>query len=126
MKFQGRKRAPMQKSIKQKLNMSSSTMCELVGVDSLFPKVLWMPLFLEEQGYKVENNIVFQDNTSMILLEKNGKWSSGERTWALNIPYFVIMDQVEKGHVVIEHCPMENMIGDYYTKPLQGKKFEEF
>ena len=35
-------------------------------------------------------------------------------------------DQVENGHVVIEHCPMENMIGDYYTKHLQGKKFEEF
>ena len=34
--------------------------------------------FLKEQGYKVTSNIVFQDNTSAILLEKNGKRSSGE------------------------------------------------
>ena len=40
MKFWGRKGALMQKSIKQKLNTSSSTMSELVGVDDLLPKVL--------------------------------------------------------------------------------------
>ena len=54
MKIQDGKGALMQKSIKQKLKTSSNTMCELVGVDDLLPKVLWMPLFLEEQGYKVE------------------------------------------------------------------------
>ena len=118
LRFQGGKGTIMQKSVKQKLNCSSSTTVELVEVDDLLPKVLWTPLFLEEQGYKVEKNIVFQDNTSAILLEKNGKWSLGERTRTLNICYFMIMDQVEKGHVVIEHCPTENMIGDFFTKPL--------
>ena len=125
-RFKNGKGIEISKSIKQKLNTSSSTTCELVGVDNLLPKVLWAPLFLEQQGYKIEKKIIYQDNTSAILLENNGKRSSGERTRAPNISYFTITYQVEKGHVVIEHCPTENMLGDYFTKSLQGKKFEEF
>ena len=26
----------------------------------------------------------------------------------------------------IQYCPTDNMIGDYYTKPLQGGKFLKF
>ena len=105
---------------------SSSTTAELVGVDDLLPKVLWVPLFLKEQRYEVENNVIFQDNTSAILLEKNGKRSSGERTRALNIRFFLITDHIEKGEVSVEHCPMDRMIGDFYMNPLQGQKFQEF
>ena len=126
LKFKGGKGSPLQKCSKQKLNTSSSTTCELVGVDDTLPKVLWVPLFLREQGYEVTNNIVFQDNTSAILLEKNGKRSSGERTRALNIRFFLVTDHIEKGDLTVEHCPTEKMIGDFFTKPLQGKKFEEF
>jgi hypothetical protein len=39
---------------------------------------------------------------------------------------FLITDQVEKGHVEIKYCPTNMMIGDFFTKPLQGKKFEFF
>ena len=68
MKFKGGKGMPLQKSVKQKLMTSSSTTAELVGVNDLLRKVLWVPLFLKEQGYEVMNNIVYQDNTSAILL----------------------------------------------------------
>jgi hypothetical protein len=37
------------------------------------PQVIWTWNFLEAQGYSVTDNIVFQDNKSAILLEKNGK-----------------------------------------------------
>ena len=76
----------------------------------ILPKVLWVPLFLGEQGYEVEKNEVFQDNTSAILLEKNGKRSLGKRTCALNIRFFVVTDHIEKGDLVIEHCSREKMI----------------
>ena len=33
---------------------------------------------------------------------------------------------MEKGNVEIVYCPTSNMIGDFFTKPLQGKKFEYF
>ena len=80
MHFQGEKACLIQKSYKQKLNASSSTTTELIGVDDVLPKVLWTLLFIEDQGYKVQDNLLNQDNTSAIQLEKNGKRSSRERT----------------------------------------------
>jgi hypothetical protein len=86
--------------------------------------ILWTKLFLEAQGYDDEKNIVYQDNKIAILLETNGKKSSGKQTRALNIHYFFITNQVEKGNKQIEHCGTDNMVGDFFTKPLQGKKFQ--
>lgn len=60
----------------------------MVGVDNVSPIVLWTKYFLEEQGYKVEHNIVFQDNKSDILLEKNGKGSTSKRTRQIKERYF--------------------------------------
>jgi hypothetical protein len=70
------KGAPITMSRKQKLNTRSSTEAELVGVDDAINMILWTRLFLKEQGYRVEDNMVYQDNKSAILLEKNGKRSS--------------------------------------------------
>ena len=58
-------------STKQKLNMRSSTESELVGVDVLMPSILSTLNFLKAQGYEVTKNILYQDNKSSILLEKN-------------------------------------------------------
>jgi hypothetical protein len=113
-------------SRKQKLNTRSSTESELVGVNNVSVMILWTKLFLEEQGYNINSNILYQDNKSAILLETNGKKSSGKRTRALNIRYFFLMDQVEKGNVTIVYCPTNDMVGDFHTKPLQGKKFRKF
>jgi hypothetical protein len=113
-------------SRKQKLNTRSSTESELVGVDDASTPILWTKLFMEAQGYPIEQNIVMQDNKSSILLETNGKRSSSKRTRALNIRYFFIADQVEKGNVEIQYCPTDKMTADYMTKPLQGKKFTKF
>jgi hypothetical protein len=111
---------------KQKMNVQSSTEGKLVAVDDAATMILWTKLFLEAQGYNVEKNIVYQDNKSAILLETNGKKSSGKQTCALNIRYFFITDQVEKGNTQIEHCGTNNMVGDFFTKPLQGEKFQRF
>ena len=70
MRFAGGKGCPIQNSAKQKLNTNSSTTSELVAVDQALPLVLWVPLFLEAQGHKIKENIVYQDNMSTILLEK--------------------------------------------------------
>ena len=102
------------------------TIAELIGVDDVMTLILWTPLFLEKQKYKVEKNIVYQDNKSTILLEKNGKRSSGKRMRALNIRYFYITDQVEKGHIVVEHKPYVDMLADFMSKSLQGTKYQDF
>ena len=113
-------------SRKQKLNTKSSTEAELVGADDASIMILWTKLFMEAQGYEVNDNVLFQDNKSAILLEKNGKRSSGKRTRALNIRYFFLTDQAAKGNLSIDYCPTDEMIGDFFTKPLQGAKFLKF
>ncbi len=40
--------------------------------------------FMEEQGYDMDPSILYQDNMSAILLEKNGKASSSKRTKHIN------------------------------------------
>jgi hypothetical protein len=118
--------APISMSRKQKLNTRSSTEAELVAVDDAINIVLWTRLFLEAQGYKVKTNYLYQDNKSAILLEKNGKKSSSKRTRAINIRYFFVTDQSEKGNVEVEYCPTGEMVADFMTKPLQGPAFEKF
>ena len=111
---------PITLSRKQKLNTQSSTESELVGADDASQLILWTGLFMEAQGYEIEKNILYQDNKSTIQLMKNGKQSSSKRTRAINIRYFFLTDQIEKGNLTVEYCPTGEMWGDYLTKPLQG------
>ena len=113
-------------SKKQKVNTRSSTEAELVATDDIIGHVLWTRLFLEAQGYTVKDNVIFQDNQSAILLERNGKASSGKRTRHFNIRYFLLTDQVANNNVTIQFCPTDEMTADLMTKPLQGQKFAKF
>ena len=61
-----------------------------------------------------------------MLLEKNGQWSRGKWMKHMNVWYFFVKDKMKNGEVSLEHCGTDNMITDNFTKPLQGKKFEEF
>jgi hypothetical protein len=117
---------PIVNSSKQKLNTRSSTESELVGVDDCMPAILWTRYFLEAQGYGVKENIVYQDNLSAILLEKNGKASSSKRTKHINVRYYFVTDRIKKGDISVEWCPTEDMTGDFMTKPNQGSTFVKF
>ena len=117
---------PQTMARKQKLNTRSSTEAELVGADDMATMILWTKLFMEAQGYEIKKNILYQDNKSTILLENNGKRSSSKRTRAINIRYFFLTDQIEKGNLTVEYCPTTEMIADFFSKPLQGKLFEKF
>ena len=114
---------PINSSTKQKLKTQSSTESELVAVDDMMPIVLWTRYFLMAQGYRVTENLLLQDNKSSMLLERNGKASSGKRTRHINIRYFFITDRVNMKEVEIKWCPTKDMVADYMTKPLQGSHF---
>jgi hypothetical protein len=81
-------------STKQKFNTRSSTESKLVGVDDMMPIITWNSYFLLSQGYGIIENLLLQDNKSSILLEQNGKASSGKRMRHINIQYFFITDRV--------------------------------
>jgi hypothetical protein len=109
-------------SAKQKLNTRSSTEAELVAADDIVPQAIWTKWFLEEQGY-ASDTTVFQDNTSAMLLEKNGRESSSKRTRHINVRYYFIKDCIDKRYLDVKYCPTDDMLGDFPSKPLQGKKF---
>ena len=90
------------------------------------PQMLWTRYFLEAQGYGIDENILYQDNMRAMLLEKNGKKYSTKNTKHINVRYYFIKDRVETGDMVIEHCPTGKMLGDHFTKPLQGALFRKF
>ena len=117
---------PIVSSTKQILNTQSSTKSKLVGVDDMMPSILWTQYFLKAQGYHVSGNIIFQDNQSTMLLERNGKASSSKLTKHINVQYFFITDWILKGEVRVEWCPTKEMIADFLTKPLQGSLFRKF
>jgi hypothetical protein len=112
-------------SAKQKLVTRSSTEAEIVAVHDVMPQLMWTGYFLMEQGFHVKETVLYQDNTSSILIEKNGRSSCSKRNRHMNIRYFFIKDQVDSKRVRIEHCPTAEMVADYFTKPLQGGPFRK-
>ena len=109
----------------QRINTISSTEAEVVAVHDNMPAILWTRHFLEAQGYPLKPSKVHQDNLSSKLLELNGRGSS-KRTRHMNVRYFFVGDVAARKHVTIEYCPTDEMIGDFFTKPVGGSKFRRF
>ena len=114
------------KSIKQKRNTKSSTEAEFMAASDASSQVLWTKQFMECQGYKIDKAIMYQDNQSAILLERNGRLSCGKNTKHLSIRYFFITDYISTGDIEVQYCPTEEMVADFFTKPLQGSPFKKF
>ena len=113
-------------STKQKLTGKSSTEAEIIAANDALLHIMWTKYFLAAQGYEARQTILYQDNTSAILLEKNGKESSSKRTRHINMRYFYIKEKVDNKDIEMQYCPTDEMLGDHMSKPLQGKKFRAF
>ena len=96
----------------------------VLALSSAF-SLIWTNYFLQAQGHKYKA-VLYQDNQSAMLLEKNGTASLGRRTRHIDIRYFMIKDRVDKKELSLEYCPTDEMIADFLTKPLQGEKFRKF
>ena len=99
------KRALISMSLKQKINTKSSTETERVVIGNAMNFLVWSKLFLDWQMQHHDTvvkrkalgktNVLLQDNTSTIQLERLGKWSSTKRTRHINIRYFYIIDKLQ-------------------------------
>ena len=81
---------------------------------------------MSEQGYEIQDNVLYQDNKSTMLMLKNGRNSCTGNSRHINIRYFFVKDRINKGELRIEHCPSTIMLADFFTKPLQGQLFKRF
>ena len=92
------------KCSKQRLNVKSSTEAKLVGTSDYIPYNLWLTMFMSEQGYKIKDNILYQDNKSTILMLKNGRNSCTGNSRHINVRYFFVKDRIDKGELKVEYC----------------------
>ena len=83
---------------------------ESIGAQAAQPAILDNRFFLLSQGYGIIENLLLQDNKSSILLERNGRASSGKRTRHINIRYFFITDRVNMKEISIDWCPTKKMV----------------
>jgi hypothetical protein len=82
-------------------------------------------IFVECQGYEIDEYVVFQDNMSALSLEKNGRILSSKRTKHTKAIFFLIKDCYKAGEIDMQYCPTDIMWAYVLTKPLQGQKFRD-
>jgi hypothetical protein len=82
------------------------------------PSIIWTRHFLKA---------LYQDNKSLILLEKNGKALSSKCTRHIAIRYIFVTNRIAKGKLSIQWCSTAEMNADFMTKKsLQGATFQKF
>ena len=111
-------------STKHKVPAKSSCESEIIGLYDKISDVLWTCQFLKAQGYKINTNIIYQDNMSTLSLAKNGYISSSKRTKHIKAKYFFVRHYHNAVEIDLQYCPTEQMWADVLTKPLQGAKFQ--
>ncbi len=87
------------------------------------PDVIWTRYFVECQEYDIDEYVIYQDNMSVLSLEKNGRILSSKQTKHTKAKFFLIKDYYEAGEIDVQYCPTDVMWADVLTKPLQGQKF---
>ena len=97
--------ATVSKSSKQKINTKSLAETEIVGADDMLSTALWSKYFIEDLGYTVEHNVMYQDNQASIRLEINGAASSSKRTKHIKRRYFLCPTRWLKGILKSSICP---------------------
>jgi hypothetical protein len=111
-------------SQKHSMVAKSSTEAELIGQVEIMSRGLGMRYTLLEMGYEVGMLVLYQDNKSTIQMLTNAKGTSS-RTRHIHIRYFFVRDRVRSGEVEVRYMPTDDMIADFLTKPLTGKRFED-
>ena len=104
--------------------VKSATEAEIVAMSDGLEKILWAREFLRSKGYAIDPVVVYEDNSGVLAIAKNGR-KPQHRTRHLNVRYFFVIDRVKLGHVRLEYMPTKRMIADLMTKAVNGVLFRE-
>lgn len=113
------------RSSKHKSVSASTSEAEIITLGDAYPIILWVRLFLIDQGYEMGPVIVNEDNTAVLAMIENGVATS-YRTRHFRAKHFLIKEGVDRGDLMLVHCRTWRMIADMFTKPLQGRLFVRF
>ena len=104
----------------------SSTESEHVGTSEYLPKNIFFEQFMKGQGFTLKSNTIAKDNQLEIKLLKNGRDSCTWNSKHIAIKYFWVTDKIKSEEIDIQYCPTEEMLADFYSKPVQGSLFQKF
>jgi len=112
-------------SKKQTIVALSSTEAEYVSISNAAREAVYLNRILRElefdRAVSVKLNV---DNQGAMKLASNAVVNG--RSKHIDIKYHHIRDLVQKGEVLLEYCPTNDMLADVLTKNLSRTKFENF
>jgi hypothetical protein len=103
----------------------STTEAEFVAAVEAGKEIKWMRGILGEVGYPVTGaSTLLIDNQSALSVSKNPEHHGWMKH--LDIKYFWLRDEVEKGNIAPVYIPTSDQIADIFTKALPQVKVERF
>ena len=84
------------KASKHKLNKKSTTESEVVAVSEYVPYKFHMINIVLGQGYALQKTFLYQDNESVIKMEKSGRNSCAGNSMHISIRYLFVKNCVDK------------------------------
>lgn len=81
--------------------------------------------FMGSQGFVLKHNVLYQDIQRTMKIKQNGKNSFMGQSHHINICYFFVQDNIAKKEIDLEYCPTDEILADFFTKPLEGKLFRK-
>eukprot|EP00253_Pinus_taeda_P003454 PITA_03454 len=110
-------------SKKQRIVVLSTTEAEYVAATATACQTIWMRKMLRSLGQEQEKGtVIFCDNSSAIALSKNFVFH--KRTKHIDTSFHYIMELVNNGEIVLQHCMTQEQVANILTKPLDHKSFE--
>ena len=113
-----RKGAVISSANRIKLNTLSLTETNIVAVGEKLTRFIWFQYFWEAQTGYANEDVLYQDNKSGILLESNGIHLAGKGSKYIPIYYYLITDQIKKKEFKIIYCPTGDMIADLFYQAV--------
>jgi hypothetical protein len=101
----------------------STTEAEFVAATSAGQEILWLRNLFSELGYKFNSpSTLHIDNRSALCVAKNPEHHG--RMKHLDLRFYWLRDEVEKGHINLVHLRTDEMPADIMTKALGRVKVE--
>jgi hypothetical protein len=117
-------------SNKQTCVSRSSAEAEIVALDTATKKVLYvrkleraMDIGTKRDGVQ-HPSVIHEDNDAAIAISTKNIRS--KRTKHIDIQYFAVTDDIDKGRIQVDPVDTDENIADIFTKPLGRVKFEKF
>lgn len=114
-------------SKKQPIVTLSSTEAEYVALTHASKDILWIHKLLTELSFIFPFSVptvLYCDNQGAIRLSKDSTFHG--RTKHIDVHFHFICQTISTGHIMLQYCPTNDMIGDVFTKSLSPVKFEKF